>query len=174
MRERLTTADGLLLRPWTDEDAGAVRAAFSTALMERQAELPVTDLTAARRWVAERGAEWAAGSCYSFAVTEGTALRGCVQVGSVSRRHESGWVSYWTVEAARGRGVAGAAASALSEWAFTDLGLFRLELGHRVDNPASCRVAARAGFSVEGLQRAKLYYGAERHDVELHARLASD
>jgi RimJ/RimL family protein N-acetyltransferase len=47
-------------------------------------------------------------------------------------------------------------------------------LGHRTHNPASCVVATRAGFAVEGLQRAKLRYGEERFDVELHARLATD
>ncbi|WP_235994945.1 GNAT family N-acetyltransferase [Nonomuraea montanisoli] len=53
-------------------------------------------------------------------------------------------------------------------------GLFRLELGHRVDNPASCRVAAKAGFLAEGIERGKLVYDGVRHDVERHARLATD
>jgi RimJ/RimL family protein N-acetyltransferase len=35
-------------------------------------------------------------------------------------------------------------------------------------------VGAVAGFGVEGLQRQKLEYDGQRHDVELHARLASD
>jgi RimJ/RimL family protein N-acetyltransferase len=95
-------------------------------------------------------------------------------VGSVNRRHGTGWVSYWTVEAARGRGVAAGAVRTLADWCFGELGLYRLELGHRVDNPASCRVAIRAGFEVEGLQRAKLSYADGRHDVELHARLITD
>lgn len=70
--------------------------------------------------------------------------------------------------------MAGAATRALADWALTDLGLFRLELGHRRDNPASCRVARRAGFTVEDLERAKIRYDDRRYDVELHARLASD
>jgi [ribosomal protein S5]-alanine N-acetyltransferase len=49
-----------------------------------------------------------------------------------------------------------------------------LELGHRTNNPASCVVARRARFLVEGLERQKLRYGDERFDVELHARLATD
>lgn len=63
---------------------------------------------------------------------------------------------------------------ALARWAFGELGLFRLELGHRVNNPASCRVARAAGFLPEGLQRQKLAYEGVRYDVELHARLACD
>ena len=64
--------------------------------------------------------------------------------------------------------------AALAEHAFAGLGLFRLELGHRLDNPASCRVASRAGFAAEGVERSKLRYGDLRFDVETHARLATD
>jgi RimJ/RimL family protein N-acetyltransferase len=81
---------------------------------------------------------------------------------------------YWTTQEARGRGVATAGVRAVAAWAFEEVGLFRLELGHRTNNPASCLVATRAGFVVEGLQRAKLCYDRERYDVELHARLATD
>lgn len=172
--DRLTTATGLALRRWTPQDAPAVRLAFTGRLMERQTGEPVTDLTAAHRWLAERAAEWAADRCYSWAVTDGAALLGCVQIGAVNRLHETGWVSYWTTEAARGRGVASEAARTAADWAFEELRLYRLELGHRADNPASCRVATRAGFVVEGIQRAKLSYADGRHDVELHARLADD
>ena len=35
-------------------------------------------------------------------------------------------------------------------------------------------VATRAGFIAEGLERKKLQYGAERFDVETHARLRTD
>lgn len=43
-----------------------------------------------------------------------------------------------------------------------------------MNNAASCVVAERAGFIAEGVERAKLKYGDERFDVELHARLATD
>ncbi|MFC9128259.1 GNAT family N-acetyltransferase [Streptomyces sp. NPDC057099] len=89
-------------------------------------------------------------------------------------RHATGWVSYWTTRRARGRGVASGACRALARWAFDDAGLVRLELGHRVNNPASCRVALAAGFAAEGIERQKLEYDGTRYDVERHARLATD
>lgn len=61
----------------------------------------------------------------------------------------------------------------VADQAFCD-GLERLELGHRLNNPASCRVATRAGFLAEGIERQKLRYGTQRFDVELHARLRTD
>ncbi|MFJ3186444.1 GNAT family N-acetyltransferase [Streptomyces halstedii] len=104
---------------------------------------------------------------------QGEAL-GCVAVTAVNQVHGCGWVSYWTTEAARGSGVASAGVRALARWDFDDLGLYRLELGHRTDNPASCAVARRAGFTAEGIERGKLRYEGVRHDVERHARLATD
>lgn len=99
---------------------------------------------------------------------------GNVAVSNVERRHLTGWVSYWMREGARGKGLATKACRELSEWAFTELGLFRLELAHRLDNPASCRVAVGAGYRREGVERARLLYDGLRYDTETHARLATD
>ncbi|MEU1019456.1 GNAT family protein [Streptomyces sp. NPDC005898] len=165
-----------LLRPWEPEDAPAVLAAFAAPEMDRQADRAVDSRAAADGWIARRAAEWAAGSAYALAVVDartGVPL-GNVAVGAVDRTHSTGWVSYWTTPAARGRGIATYACGVLARWAFAELALFRLELGHRTNNPASCRVAMAAGFTVEGLQRRKLSYDGVRHDVELHARLATD
>ncbi|MEU7577957.1 GNAT family N-acetyltransferase [Streptomyces sp. NPDC041068] len=171
----LDAGEGLVLRPWRQGDAAAVLAAFSAPEMTRQADLPVNSQEAAHRWIERRAAEWDAGTSYAFAVTdtEGAAL-GNVAVGAVNRVHDTGWVSYWTTPRSRGKGVAARGCRALAAWCFGELGLFRLELGHRTNNTASCRVAHAAGFAVEGVQRQKLAYDGVRHDVELHARLSSD
>jgi RimJ/RimL family protein N-acetyltransferase len=174
MTDRLEASGGLFLRPWRGGDVAAVLAAFAADEMSRQAGEPVDTAEAARRWLLARDDERAAGVGYSWAVADATgAALGNVTV-DVAPRHETGWVSYWTVRHAQGRGVATAGARAVAGWAFAELGLFRLELGHRTNNPASCVVATRAGFRVEGLQRAKLRYDDRRYDVELHARLATD
>ncbi|MER6319227.1 GNAT family protein [Streptomyces sp. NPDC001581] len=175
MRDHVKTSSGLVLRRWAPGDAAAVSAAFADPLMRGQSSEPVDSVRAAESWIADRGGHWAEGSAFAFAVVEGDGtVLGNVSVGAVNRRHGTGWVSYWTTAAARGRGVASAACRSLSQWAFDEAELFRLELGHRVNNPASCRVARAAGFTVEGLQRQKLAYDGVRHDVELHARLATD
>jgi RimJ/RimL family protein N-acetyltransferase len=175
MTDRLRTPSGLVLRPWHDADVDAVLTAFAPAEMARQAGEPMDTPAAALRWLVGRQDEWRAGRGYHWAVTgpDGGVL-GNAAVTAVDRRHDTGWVSYWTTPAARGRGVATAAVRTVAAWAFDECGLFRLELGHRTNNPASCRVATGAGFLVEGLERAKLRYDGERYDVELHARLRTD
>jgi len=81
-------------------------------------------------------------------------------------------VTYWTAAAARGTGVAPAAVGAVAGWAFDVLGLHRLELQHSTGNPASCRVAEKAGFVLEGTRRSALLHDDGWHDMHLHARLA--
>ncbi|GHG71603.1 acetyltransferase [Streptomyces glebosus] len=166
---------GLRLRPWEPSDVLAVREAFAEPVMERQADAPVTTLADAEKWVQRRQEQWRRQDAYSFAVVDGsdTALGG-VTVSNLHDEHATGWVSYWTTSAARGRSVATRGCRALADWCFADLGLFRLELGHRTNNPASCRVAQGAGFAAEGIQRQKLAYDGIRYDVEMHARLVTD
>ncbi|MGW1256399.1 GNAT family N-acetyltransferase [Streptomyces sp. NPDC002513] len=143
--------------------------------MRGQARESVTSVEAAECWLAGQAERWRAGSAFAFAVVDGqNTVLGNVSVGVIDRRHGTGWVSYWTTPEARGAGVASRACRSLTRWAFDDAGLFRLELGHRVNTPASCGVARAAGCAVEGLQRQKLEYDGVRSDVELHARLATD
>ncbi|MCT1722762.1 GNAT family N-acetyltransferase [Kocuria marina] len=74
-------------------------------------------------------------------------------------------------EAVRGRGWTTRAAATVAEWALDRAGLERLELGHRVNNPASGAVARAAGFRKEGTQRGKFLIAGERVDVDTYGRL---
>ncbi|NRQ32538.1 GNAT family N-acetyltransferase [Nonomuraea sp. NN258] len=174
------TPVNIRLRPWRDDDVPLVLRAFHDPEMRRQSPFPILTPKDAQGWIAQ----WT-GVGHAFAVevagpvpaepgglTEGQVV-GNVAVAGIDR-HDNGWVSYWVVREARGRGIAVRATELLARWAFEERGLFRLELGHRTDNPASCRVATKAGFRPEGVERGKLCYDGIRYDVERHARLATD
>ncbi|SEG73820.1 Protein N-acetyltransferase, RimJ/RimL family [Nonomuraea solani] len=156
------------LREWREDDAPAVFRAFQAPDLRRQAPWPVVTLKDAMGWIAS----WQ-GAGHAFAVTSDDQVVGNVAVARIDD-HDNGWVSYWVVPEARGRGIAAAATDLLARWAFEERGLYRLELGHRTNNPASCRVATKAGFRPEGIERGKLCYDGVRYDVERHARLAGD
>ena len=170
----LVTDTGSRMRAWRLDDAPAVQAALSDPSMRTQVAEAVDSIAKAEAWIADHNQRWDEGTAFSWAVVDDEGLLGSATVASINHRHGTGWISYWTTAAARGRGVASSALRRLAVWSFEDLGLFRLELGHRVNNPASCRVAHAAGFAIEGLERQKLLYDNERFDVELHARLATD
>jgi ribosomal-protein-alanine N-acetyltransferase len=86
---------------------------------------------------------------------------------------EIGW---WLNPAWWDRGIASAAVTRLIEYCFTDLGLHRVEAGIFLTNPASARVAEKAGFVLEGIARDgylkdgqlidRLYYGLARSSLE--------
>ncbi|QIQ04226.1 GNAT family N-acetyltransferase [Streptomyces liangshanensis] len=158
-----TTAAALTLRPWAERDLPSLVEAYDDPVMLRSTQHPVTDGAEAIRWLEERARGWATGTRPSFAVFEGTRL-----VAHISLRHagfsgtaDTAEVGYWTVAAARGRGVAPRALEAVTAWAFSKAGmagmagmaggpgLNRLELLHQVNNPASCRVAEKAGYGYE-------------------------
>ncbi len=111
---------------------------------------------------------------HNLAITVDGRAVGNVGLSNIERRHDTAWVHYWVATPYRRRGLATRALATLAARAYLEFGLFRLELGHRVNNPASCSVACGAGFPAEGIERAKLRYGDRRFDVETHARLATD
>ncbi|MFW6640161.1 GNAT family N-acetyltransferase [Nocardiopsis algeriensis] len=163
------------LRAWQPGDAGRLLSAFSEPLLAWQEPRVPTTPAEASAWI-DRCRDLAEqGKAVGLAVVEGDGPPlGHVQVAVTSRRHGVGWVSYWTHADARGKGVATAGARLAADLGFGELGLYRLELGHRLNNPGSCLVARRAGFRPEGIERQKLLYGGERFDTGTHARLATD
>ncbi len=124
--------------------------------MARQGD--ATSLDAAERYVTRLLAS--GGSQEAWVVADRGALAGLVAV-SVDEENRSGWFWYWMTDSVRGRGWTGRAAATVAEWALTVRGLERLELGHRVNNPASGAVARRAGFLRGGTQRGKVLNGGD-------------
>jgi [ribosomal protein S5]-alanine N-acetyltransferase len=54
-----------------------------------------------------------------------------------------------------------------------EAGFHRLDLEHATGNTASCRVAEKTGFALEGVRRSAWLQADGRHDVHAHARLRS-
>ncbi|MGW2426425.1 GNAT family N-acetyltransferase [Streptomyces sp. NPDC001709] len=77
-------------------------------------------------------------------------------MGDIDLKGGSAEIPYSLLAAGRGGGVIADATVCVSRWAVDDLGLHRLRLTHSVANPASCRVATRAGFALEGTMRSAL------------------
>ncbi|MEU2613344.1 GNAT family N-acetyltransferase [Micromonospora sp. NPDC007271] len=146
--------DGLLLRPWRDEDADAVYRACQDPDIQRWTTVPRPYLPEhARTFVAGSApAAWADGTGAEFAVCDvatGELLASCGLV-SIDRGLSSAEIGYWTAPWARGRGVAVRAARAVARWAFDVRELRRLIWQAEIGNHASRLVALRAGFRIEG------------------------
>ena len=85
--------------------------------------------------------------------------------------HRVGELGCCLVPAARGRGIATDALVALTDWAFAELGLGRLQVFIAPENVAALGVAERAGFRQEGVLRSYWEHGDGRLDVVVLARV---
>lgn len=176
-----------VLRPWREEDAAALVAAYEDAAIQRwhvrrmdsedEARETIRQWRAA--WARETAGHWALavpdegpGRAASGAGLAPGALLGRLALKDFDLVDGGAEVGYWTVPAARGAALCPRALAVLSRWALERAGFRRLELEHSTVNEASCRVALKAGFEAEGVRRAAARHLDGLHDMHLHALLS--
>ncbi|SEF55386.1 Protein N-acetyltransferase, RimJ/RimL family [Actinacidiphila yanglinensis] len=168
----LPAGDRVRLRPWALRDAPAVRDAYEDPEIQHWHLRRADSVAEAAEWIAAWQAGWAEESAAHWAVVDPASdlLLGRAALKGLDLTDGSAEVAYWTVPAARGRGVCPRAMDAMAAWAFA-AGFQRLVLHHALDNAASCRVAHKTGFATEGIHRSAWLQLDGRHDVHVHARL---
>ncbi|MBT0769597.1 GNAT family N-acetyltransferase [Kineosporia sp. J2-2] len=162
--------DGLLLRPWRPGDEPFLLGAYSDPAiqhwhafgMSKQAEAEEFIARQTRRWQQESGADW-------MVSADGKPL-GRVGLRTLDLPYGDGEVAYWVAPDARGNGIAARSASVLIDWA-RNAGMHRFSLTHSTQNVASCRVATRCGFVLEGVAVRSQRHADGYHDMHLHALL---
>lgn len=165
--------DELLLRPWTVDDASVVVAGYSDPDIQRWMPYSYEHDEAVdviRKWNDDWRREM--GACWAIAQQSDDAAIGRIALQDFDLVSGSAELAYWVLPQFRGAGVASLALAALSDWAFEELELHRLDLNHSVENPASCIVAVRAQFEIEGTSRSAGIYADGWHDVHLHGRIS--
>jgi RimJ/RimL family protein N-acetyltransferase len=169
------TAGALRLRPWRADDVPGVFAALQDSDSRMWSGAGTVSREDAALMVRVR-MDPALEDRASWAVVDTAGvLLASVSLHSIDRAQADAEVGYWTVPAARGRGVAPVAVDAACRWAYARLGVDRVELCHAVENAASARVAEKAGFTLEGRLRRSYRYGdGRKHDELLWARLSDD
>jgi RimJ/RimL family protein N-acetyltransferase len=166
--------DGVVLRPWREADLGAVLAGYRDPAIQRW-HVKSMDAGEARAWIDHWPGRGAAETGAGWAVTrDGHDALGQISLSRLDLGQGAGSISYWTLPQARGAGLAHRGLEALSRWVFGSLGLYRLQASHSTGNPASCRVAEKAGFRAEGIRRGEGWHADGWHDMHGHARLAID
>jgi RimJ/RimL family protein N-acetyltransferase len=130
----------------------------------------------ARRWFAgyEEARLTASRELFAIVDSSGAEFLGLAMAPRIDHEERTAELGYIVAPAARGRGVATAALGLLTEWAFDRLDALRLELLISVENAASQRVAARCGYTREGVLRSLYIKQGLRADTEIWSRLPSD
>jgi RimJ/RimL family protein N-acetyltransferase len=172
---RLATNNGLVLRPWHGSDAATVRTAFACPDIQRWHVRRLDTLEEAGEWTGQWADRWDTETAASWAAVDGDDQPlGQVGLRNISLANGSAALSYWVTPAARGRAIAARSVDALSAWAFGLIGFNRLDLHHSTANTASCRVAERTGYRLEGTQRQAIKHADGWHDWHVHGRLRTD
>jgi RimJ/RimL family protein N-acetyltransferase len=165
------------LEPMTQADHADLLALTADDAVKQFTYVPTgADPEFISRWIGRYEHGWEDGSCAGFVVRDAAsgaflAFAALVHLDLTARQGEIG---YAVAPAARGRGVAGRAVDLLTRWAFDELALVRLELQIDVANPASERVAARSGYSLEGVRRSLYFKEGRRADSGIWSRLRDD
>jgi len=166
--------DGIVLRPWREDDVPAVLTLADDETTRRWSPSLrlVTSRADALAWIQDRvrrGNDWA--------VTDPATgeLLGRVGLHHFDEDDRVAEIGYGVLPAHRRHGVARRAVDTAAAHGFGALGLERIALEHATANVGSCAVARACGFAAEGVKRAALSRGdGGFDDVHLHARLAGD
>ena len=163
---RLST-ERLRLRPFVAADAPDVARYLSDPAVARNTlsiPHPYPD-GAADEYIARQARDCAAGKRAVWAISqrEDGALVGAVGL-HFALAHQKAEVGYWIGAPAWGKGAATEAVRRVLAFGFDELGLYRLEAYHYVENTGSGRVMRKAGMRQEGLLRAVVF----RDGVPLH------
>ena len=172
----LTTAR-LVLRPAREEDIPVLVGNSEDEALRVWGMAPYVDEASAQTWLRNRATRWQSGVGAGWTITDAADGRilGNVVLFRVPGDEPEAEVGYGLFASARGQGYATESVEAVTRWAFQTLDLERIRLMHAVENEASCGVAMRSGYLLEGVLRQSYRYGDGRlHDEHLHARLASD
>ncbi len=149
-----TLRDGdLILRPKVPADADAIAAAAQDREIPRWTLVPSPYTRAdAEQYIAESARKAAEGKAVGLIAVDASddRLLGSFSLMELDAEPGYGEIGYWVAADARGRGVATRALRLLSEWAWTELSLTRLEVLPHRDNAASRRVAEKAGYRHTG------------------------
>jgi RimJ/RimL family protein N-acetyltransferase len=166
--ERLT--DGVVaLRRARSEDAAPAAAAFRDdrdlgRLIGIERDPDAAEILAGQERNRER-AENGSGASLTVADAQTDAYLGAVILHSFDWQHRRCEVGFWLAPQARGRGLGARSVALAVSWAFGALDLLRVEMTTTPDNAAVAALAARLGFTREGLLRRRNVERGVRVDV---------
>ena len=161
----------ILLRPFTQSDAGAIYDAVRESLPELQPWMPWYRETYspgdATEFITHCLECWERDTQYNFAIVEevsGQFIGGC-GLNAIDHDHWRANLGYWIRSSRTGHGFASTAATLVARYGFEELGLRRLEIVVAVGNERSRRVAEKSGALFEGILRQRIRIREMQHDA---------
>jgi len=148
------TAGPIILQRWTVERAEELDQAINGSMTELMPFMPWAtadhQMEATKTYLEQSRSDWDKQESFNYAILtqQGEVAGSC---GLMTRQGLGVLeIGYWVHSSHTGRGYASAAAMALAEVGLAQPGIDRVQIHHDIENPASGRVAAKAGFHQVG------------------------
>jgi ribosomal-protein-serine acetyltransferase len=155
------------LRRWRPDDAGTLLAAVIASQEHLRPWMPWAeqyDEDKAAEYLRECDAQWAAGHAFAYAIIVDGQIVG--SAGLHNRIGDGGLeIGYWVHCDWTGRGIATAAAAALTDAALAMPGIDLVEIHHDAANTASGRIPAKLGYARIGERPARELWPAAPGDT---------
>jgi RimJ/RimL family protein N-acetyltransferase len=169
--------DRLILRPFTLDDAPAVRRlAGDPAIADTTLNIPHPyEAGMAEAWIETHPQQYEKGEGATFAIVR---RADGVLVGAIGihprAKHDRAEIGYWIGKPYWGQGIATEAARAVVDYGFETLGLNRIYAYHFGRNPASGRVMQKLGMKYEGTLRQHVRNGEQYEDLATYGMLRDE
>jgi ribosomal-protein-serine acetyltransferase len=170
-----------VLRPFRRRDVSAIHDAVTVSLPDLKKWLPWANERYSRsvtsHFVRDSMASWNEGRAFDFAIrriNDPNRHLGNVSVWFTSRPNRIGEIGYWIRSDETGQGICTEAVVQVLQIAFENLAMHRVTLRIAVGNIASERVAAKLGFTLEGILRHEVKVGDEWMDHTIWGLLVEE
>jgi len=173
--QKLYIGDEIELRPFGQKDAAEVLAIVKQNYGHLRPFLhwatPEYSMTSARRFIKDSQKGFSANSSHTYGIFARNILAGTigfVNFNWPSKRTELG---YWIAKDHEGKGIITQSCKLLLEYAFTELGMNRVEIHCAAENSRSRAVPERLGFTLEGILRQSEWRHDRFYDMVIYGKL---
>ena len=137
---------------------------------------PDYSIREAGEWAARCQKTWAEETAYPFGIFESATgeVWGGLGIDHVNRVYNLAAVGYWVRASRTGHGIAPSAVRLAAKFAFSELGLTRVEIVVRLDNPASRRMAEKVGATFECIARNRIFSRGLPFDAAVYSLVPGD
>jgi len=128
----------------------------------------------AQEWIGITNEGFKDSTQYDFGIFGANRYLGQVGVNRINHQARYANLGYWVRTSATGRGVAPVAVRLLTDWAFANTDLQRLEIVVALGNERSLRVAEKTGAVREGILRSKVRVLDRFYDAVIYSIVRGD
>lgn len=174
----IVVSDSLILRLLRQESAGIIFESMDHNRHYLRKWLPFVDNT----WKAEDTEAYIKSIIqYSgpkrdlvYEIWHRDAFAGLIALKEVDQWNKRAELGYWLDPRFEGQGIMTSSCTAIMNFAFTKLGLNRIQVKAGIGNSRSSRVPERLGFKFEGIERSGEKFSDHYIDLEVYSMLKKD